>query len=61
MATEKKTLKRNIEPFNGEKYNIWKFRVRALIAEEDALDVLDMDMPDDADEGWQRMKESQKE
>lgn len=54
MATEKKNLKRNIEPFNGEKYSIWKFRVRALIAEENALQVLDEEIPLYVDEEWKK-------
>lgn len=49
MAAEANKFKqRNIEPFKGEKYGIWKFRVRALIAEEGALMVLDEDLPQDS-------------
>lgn len=60
MATDKKNLKRNIEPFNGEKYSIWKFRVRALIAEENALQVLDEDLPVYVDEEWKKNERTAK-
>lgn len=47
--------KRNIKLFDGEKYNIWKFRVRALIVEEDALQVLDNEKPNKvSEEKWQK-------
>lgn len=45
MEGEAKKTKRNIKPFNGEKYTIWKIWIRALIAKEEALQVLDEDRP----------------
>lgn len=53
MESEKLT-KRNIKPFNGEKYAVWKFRVRALLAEENALNVLDDEEPDVLTEKWKK-------
>ena len=41
MSDDKGKLKANIKPFDGEKYSIWKYRIRSLIAEEDAPKVLD--------------------
>lgn len=45
---------RNIPQFTGERYTIWKFRVRALLAEENALKVLDEDPPEMLDEQWRK-------
>lgn len=54
MESNDKKTKRNIKPFTGEKYSIWKFRVRALIAEEDALLVLDNDVPEIITDEWRK-------
>lgn len=35
--------KRNIKPFSGEKYSVWKFRIRALLSEMDVIKVIDED------------------
>lgn len=35
--------KRNIRPFDGEKYSVWKFRIRALLSEMDVIKVIDDD------------------
>uniref|UniRef100_A0A6V7JQH5 Retrovirus-related Pol polyprotein from transposon TNT 1-94-like beta-barrel domain-containing protein n=1 Tax=Bracon brevicornis TaxID=1563983 RepID=A0A6V7JQH5_9HYME len=52
MSEEPKKSKRNIKPFNGDKYSIWKFRVRARVAEDSSLNVLDEESPNDRDEDW---------
>lgn len=59
MASDKK-IKRNIKPFNGEHYSIWKFRLRALISEEDALLVLDQDPPETITNEWQKLDRTAK-
>lgn len=33
--------KRNIKPFDGEKYSVWKLRLRNLFNELNVLDVID--------------------
>ena len=38
--------RRNIKPFDGERYSVWKLRVRALINELDAIKVIDDDIPE---------------
>lgn len=40
---ENSKIKRNIKPFNGEKYSVWKFRIRALLSEMDVIKVIDED------------------
>lgn len=35
--------KRNIIPFNGEKYSVWKLRIRSLLCELDVIKVIDED------------------
>ena len=59
---DNKKTKRNIKPFNGDHYSIWKFRIRALIAEEDALRVLDENPPEDIDNWmiWRKMERAAK-
>jgi hypothetical protein len=38
--------KRNIRPFDGEKYNIWKFRIRSLLSELDVIHIVDEEIPE---------------
>ncbi|CAD7001593.1 unnamed protein product [Ceratitis capitata] len=53
-------VKRNIVPFCGEKYGIWKFRVSALLAENDALKVIDENAPENLDEAWGKTERNAK-
>lgn len=41
--------RRNIRQFDGERYSIWKLRLRAILAEEDALKVIDEEAPVEPD------------
>jgi len=52
--------KRNIKPFDREKYSIWIFRTRVLLAEQDILKVVDGEIPDEADESWVKAERSAK-
>lgn len=51
-----KKMRRNITPFNRNNYSIWKFRVKALIAEEGASLVLAENPLDELPENWQQME-----
>lgn len=59
MIIQKKTmeslkLKRNIKPFNGEKYSVWKLRIKALLTELDVLKVIEDAIPDVLTEEWNK-------
>ena len=45
-------MKRKINSFDGEKYSVWKFRVRALLSELDILKVIDEEIPDPITDTW---------
>lgn len=47
-------IKRNIQPFNGERYSVWKFRVRVLLTELSVLNVIDEELPNEPTEQWIR-------
>jgi len=47
-------VKRNIKPFDGEKYSIWKFRIRSLLLEQGLLSVVDSDAPQEDSERFLR-------
>jgi len=56
-----KTNKRNIRPFDGEKYSIWKFRIRALLNEIDVLKVIDQEEEEEEDlVEWQKKEKCAK-
>lgn len=46
--------KRNITAFNGEKYRVWKKRVRALLNELDLLKIIDDPLPSEKDENFKK-------
>jgi len=54
MYSKINRAKRNIKPFHGEKYAIWKFRIRALLTELDVLRVIDKDIPEKVEEQWKK-------
>lgn len=43
-------LKRNIKPFDGNKYSIWKFRISALLVELDVIKVITEETPEKPDD-----------
>lgn len=44
--------KRNLKPFNGENYLLWKFRLQEIIEQEGASKVLCEDPPTTLTEEW---------
>uniref|UniRef100_A0A1Y1MAC2 Retrovirus-related Pol polyprotein from transposon TNT 1-94-like beta-barrel domain-containing protein n=1 Tax=Photinus pyralis TaxID=7054 RepID=A0A1Y1MAC2_PHOPY len=56
MEESRVVTKRNIKPFNGEHYAIWKFRIKSLIAEEDALKVIEGDPPEVLPPRWKQLE-----
>lgn len=49
-----KTSKRNIQQFNGERYSVWKFRVKALLAELNLLYVVEEEIQDEPSDRWKK-------
>ena len=47
-------VKRNIKAFDGERYSVWKFRLRALLSELDVLKVLDDEKLDKKSDEWKK-------
>lgn len=50
-------LRRNIKPFDGENYNIWKLRIRRFFSEQNLLKVLDNDPPHPITAQWKQLEE----
>lgn len=45
-------LKRNIRPFDGDKYSVWKLRIRNLLNELEVIKVIDNVVPETPDSEW---------
>lgn len=50
MSSEKSM--QNIDQFNGKKYGVWKFQVFQLIDQENAMEVLTEDTPEQPNANW---------
>lgn len=46
--------KKNIKVFDGEKYSVWKIRMRALLSELDVIKVIDYETPKVINDEWKR-------
>lgn len=46
--------KRNIQPFNGDRYSTWKFRIKSLLAELQVSSVIEEPAPEKPDDAWTR-------
>lgn len=55
-----KYSKRNITPFNGEKYNVWKFRIMALLKDLRAKKVVTEDPPSPMTVSWENAEATAK-
>lgn len=53
-------VKRNIQAFNGEKYSVWKFRIRALLTELNVIKVIDEEVPEEITDEWQKSERTAK-
>ncbi|KAK2577726.1 hypothetical protein KPH14_012818, partial [Odynerus spinipes] len=51
---EKVGVKRNIKPFDGEKYSVWKFRITALLAELGVANVINNNAPSPVTDEWNK-------
>lgn len=49
-------MKRNIKSFDGDKYSVWKLRIRNLLNELNVLKVIDEEPPAEPDELFTRMQ-----
>lgn len=45
-------LKRNIKPFDGDKYSVWKLRIRNLLNELEVLKIIDEEPPTELNNAW---------
>lgn len=52
--------KRNIKAFDGERYGVWKFRLRALLSELDVIKVLDDAIPEPLTDEWVKAERTAK-
>lgn len=53
-------IKRNITPFNGEKYSIWKKRIRGLLSELGVLKVINEETPAKITDAWKTAESTAK-
>lgn len=51
---ENLNIKRNIKAFDGDKYSVWKFRIRALMTEINVIKVIDNEIPDKPTDDWDK-------
>lgn len=57
---DNKSAKRNIKVFDGERYSVWKFRIRAILTELNVIKVLDEEPPLEPTKRWERAERTAK-
>ena len=50
----------NIKPFDGERYRIWKYRIRSLLSDLNVVKVIDSEAPTPLSKDWMKAESTAK-